>query len=365
MWIALTVIVVCILIVYLFMQQAMFGKRPDGERLTTIKQSPNYKNGSFQNLSPTPNFTNGATFFTVLRDFLFSKNERTTPIGIIPTKKIDLKKLDKDQDVLVWFGHSSYFMQVDGKRMLVDPVLSGSASPLPGGTLAFKGVDVYKADEMPEIDILFISHDHWDHLDYKTIVAIKQKVKQVICGLGTGAHLEHWGYKPEIIIEKDWHEEIDFGDGFKIFTTPARHFSGRTFVRNKALWMSFVLKTPTMQIFIGGDSGYDNHFKKIGNKFGEFDLAILENGQYNKSWQNIHTLPEELIQIAKDLKAKQILPVHSAKFKLSMHAWDEPLKKAVENGRKENVKVLTPIIGEQVDLKNESQSFSEWWLGVN
>jgi len=365
MWIVLAVIVVCILIVYVYMQQAMFGKKSSGKRLERIKKSPNYKNGSFQNLSVTPSFTNGATFFTVLRDFLFAKHERTTPTDVVPTKKIDLKKLDKNQDVLVWFGHSSYFMQMDGKRILVDPVLSGSASPLPGGTQAFKGADVYTADEIPEIDFLFISHDHWDHLDYKTIIKLKPKVKQVICGLGTGAHLEYWSYNPEIIIERDWNEEIELPDGFKVYTTPARHFSGRTFVRNKALWMSFVLKTPTMQIFIGGDSGYDKHFKEIGNKFGGFDLAVLENGQYNKSWQNIHTLPEELMQVAKDLKAKKILPVHSAKFKLSTHAWDEPLKKAVENGRKENIRVLTPMIGEQVDLRNENQQFSEWWLGVN
>jgi L-ascorbate metabolism protein UlaG (beta-lactamase superfamily) len=365
MWIVVAVIVVSILAVYAFMQQAMFGKKPRGKRLARIEKSVNYKDGSFQNLSRTPSLTNGATYFGVLRDFLFAKHERMVPEDIIPTKKTDLHQLNRSQEVLVWFGHSSYFMQVDGKRILVDPVLSGSASPMPRGTKAFNGTDVYTIDEIPEIDILFISHDHWDHLDYRTITKLKPKIKQVICGLGTGEHLEYWGYSPEIIIEKDWYEEIELGDGFKVYTTPARHFSGRTFVRNKALWMSYVLKTPTMQIFIGGDSGYDKHFKEIGNTFGGFDLAILENGQYNKSWQHIHTLPEELLQVAKDLRAKRILPVHSAKFKLSTHAWDEPLKKAAENGKRENISVLTPMIGEQVDLKNEKQQFSEWWLGVN
>jgi hypothetical protein len=185
MWIVLTVIVAFILVVFVFMQQAMFGKKPSGKRLEKIEQSPNYKDGSFQNLRFTPSFTNGATFFSVLRDFLFARHERMVPTAIIPTKKTDLHKLDKNQDMLVWFGHSSYFMQVDGKRILVDPVLSGSASPMPGGTKAFKGADVYTADEIPEIDFLFISHDHWDHLDYKTITKLKPKIKQVICGLGT------------------------------------------------------------------------------------------------------------------------------------------------------------------------------------
>jgi L-ascorbate metabolism protein UlaG (beta-lactamase superfamily) len=346
------------------MQQAMFGKMPSGKRLEEIKKSPNYRGGAFQNQSNTPSFTNGANLFSVLFDFVFAKQTRVAPKDKVPSSKTNLMKLPKDLDVLVWFGHSSYFMQVDGKRFLVDPGLSGSASPMPGGTKAFPGSDIYTADDIPEIDFLFISHDHWDHLDYKTIVKLKPLIKKVVCGLGTGAHLEHWGYPSEKILERDWNAEIDIGDGFKVFTTPARHFSGRTFVRNKALWMSYVLKTPTMQIFIGGDSGYDHHFAEIGSRFGGFDLAVLENGQYNKSWQHIHTLPNELLKVAKELKAKRILPVHSSKFKLSSHPWDEPLRMAVENGKKENIPVVTPMIGETVELKNLDQRFSEWWLGL-
>jgi len=341
-----------------------FGKLPQGERLEKIKNSPNYKNNSFQNLSPTPDLTDGATYFSVMKEFAFGDKKRQKPDGIIPSVKTDLLKLASNEDVLVWFGHSSYFMQIDGKKILADPVLSGAASPVSATTKAFKGTDIYTTDDIPEIDFLFISHDHWDHLDYKTILKLKPKIKKVICGLGTGQHFEYWGFDKNNIIEKDWNEEIILGDHFIVHTTPARHFSGRSLTRNKALWTSFVLQTPTMKIFIGGDSGYDTHFDKIGRIFGPFDLAILENGQYNKSWKHIHMMPDEVLQAAKDLQAKRLLPVHSAKFVLASHDWDEPLKTITALNEKINLPLLTPMIGEAVYLKNINQQFSKWWTNV-
>src|SRR5690606_1032338 len=163
-----------------------------------------------------------------------------------------------------------------------------------------------------EIDYLLITHDHWDHLDYKTVEKLREKVKTVICPLGVGAHLEHWDYDPAIIREEDWNQTIPLDAGFVVHTTPARHFSGRGFRRNQTLWTSYVLQAPSMRIFIGGDSGYDTHFAKIGEQFGGFDLAILENGQYSKYWKHIHTLPHEVLQAAADLNAKNVFPVHSS-----------------------------------------------------
>jgi L-ascorbate metabolism protein UlaG (beta-lactamase superfamily) len=255
-------------------------------------------------------------------------------------------------------------MQIDGKKFLVDPVLSGSASPLPFGTNAFPGTDIYKVEELPEIDVLFISHDHWDHLDYETIKALKPKVNQVICGLGVGAHFEHWGYDPAVITEKNWNEEMKLDSEFVIHTVPARHFSGRGLSRNKSLWLAFVLQTPTRQIFIGGDSGYDSHFASIGEEFGPFDLAILENGQYNSKWRYIHTMPDEIMTVAKDLRAKRILPLHSSKFVLGNHPWKEPLELISQNGEKEGMNVITPMIGEPVDLNDTEQRFTKWWRSV-
>lgn len=347
-----------------FFIPAKYGRRPRGARLARIRQSPHFKNGAFQNQSETPDLTEGATFFSVGKEFFFDKKIRVSPVGEIPSTKTDLLALLPSDDVLVWFGHSSYFLQLDGKCMLVDPVLSGAASPFAFTTRAFKGTDRYSTDDLPYIDYLFITHDHWDHLDYDTIMALKPKVGKVICGLGTGEHLEYWGYNPDIIVEKDWYEALTLDDGFVVHTVPARHFSGRGLIRNQALWLAFVLQTPSMQILLGGDSGYDKHFAEIGEKFGPFDLVILENGQYNKNWKLIHTMPHEILQAAKELKAKRILPVHSAKFALSNHAWDDPLNLIMENNRAENLNIITPMIGERVNLKDTTQVFSAWWKGV-
>lgn len=346
------------------LQQKQFGKKPSGKRLERILKSPNYKDGSFQNLSITPDLTDGANYFSVAKEFFFGKSERTEPSVNIPSLKTDLLHLDSNENVLVWFGHSSYFIQIDGLKILVDPVFCGYASPFSFTTKAFKGADEYSVDDMPEIDYLFISHDHYDHLDYESIVALKSKVKHVICGLGTGEHLEYWGYDPAMITEEDWNTEIDLKNGFTVNTVPSRHFSGRGIKRNQALWTSFVLQTPSMRIFIGGDSGYDTHFAEIGNRFNGFDLVILENGQYNKSWKHIHLMPDEILQAAKDLKAKRLFPVHSSKFALGLHDWDEPLDLIIKNNVKENLDIITPMIGETVFLLDSTQRFSHWWKDI-
>ena len=346
------------------MRKAKFGKQPAGARLERIEQSPNYRNGKFQNLHHTPTLTEGYHFVGVTYEFFFKKNPRRRPADRIPTTKTDLLNLQPQDDVLVWFGHSSYFIQLDGKKMLVDPVFSGNASPLPGTNKAFPGTDRYDVDEIPELDYLFITHDHYDHLDYDTVSRLQPKVKRVLCGLGVGAHLEHWGYDAAKIVEADWYETIDLGVGFTAYTRPARHFSGRGFSANKTLWLSFLLQTPTMKIYIGGDSGYDTHFAEIGNEFGPIDLAILEDGQYNIKWRYIHLLPEEVLKAAADLRATRLFPVHSAKFAMANHPWDEPLAKLAELNEHNSIPLVTPIIGQRVALKDSNQQFQQWWVGM-
>lgn len=348
---------------FLYMRHPKFGKAPSGKRLTLLQQSPNYKDGKFQNIEYTPDLTKGYSMLGIMYDMLFKKHPRRKPIDSLPSVKTDLLNLPLASNVLVWFGHSSYYLQVEGKRFLIDPVLSGNASPLPGTNKSFKGSDIYSIADLPPIDYLVISHDHYDHLDYETVMALKEKVGKVICGLGVGEHFEHWGFAPEQLIEKDWNETITFDSGMTLNTVPGRHFSGRGFIRNNTLWLAYVLKTPTLNLFIGGDSGYGNHFAKIGEKFGPFDLAILENGQYNVAWQAIHTLPTEVIKAAKDLKAKRIFPVHSSKFMLAMHQWDEPLNE-VSRLNNEEIPLVTPMIGEVVRLGDEKQIFTQWWKGI-
>jgi L-ascorbate metabolism protein UlaG (beta-lactamase superfamily) len=361
------VLIICFLLflfLVLFLSQPKFGKRPGGKRLARIRASSNYKNGAFQNQSFTPQLTEGATIFSVLKKFFFEKKERNKPAQIIPSIKTNLMNLDKTKNVLIWFGHSSYFMMIDGKSILVDPVLSGHASPLPFGTKAFKGTDIYKPIDIPVIDYLFLTHDHWDHFDYESLVQLKPKIKKVITSLGMGEHLECWGYSPDDILEMDWNEEIILNDNFIVSSVPARHFSGRGLKRNQTLWNSFILQTPTLKIFIGGDSGYDKHFEEAGKRFGPFDLAILENGQYDRNWKYIHMMPDEVLQAAKDLGAKKLLPVHSSKFAIANHPWDEPLSKITVLNKEYNIQVLTPCIGEVVTLGNDTQQFREWWKGI-
>lgn len=347
------------------MQLPQFGKAPSGKRLERIKQSPNFKNGRFQNIQPTTMITEGYTMTGEVFKTFLKKNPRTKPEDSIPAIKTNLRAISLDSNVLVWFGHSSYFLQVDGIRFLVDPVFSGSASPIPNGTRSFKGTDAYTVNDIPDIDYLLISHDHYDHLDYKTITALKPKVKNVICGLGVGEHFEYWGYEAHKIIEKDWNETILVGEAFSIHTATAQHFSGRTLKRNNTLWLSFIIDAPTQKIYLGGDGGYGTHFQDIGTKFGPFDLAVLENGQYNVAWNSIHLLPEDVIKAAKDLKAKRVLPVHSSKFVLARHPWDEPLIEVSALSKSANLALATPMIGEPVKLADTTQQFKQWWKGLN
>lgn len=364
MLILFSIVVLLTLFGFIYLKHTKFGELPSGKRLEIIEKSPNYKEGAFQNLSPTPSLEEGTSMIGIMFEFLFKKVENKAPLTDIPSVKTDIKSLDPNQDVLIWFGHSSYYFQLNGKRFLVDPVFSGSVSPVPNSGKSFKGTDVYSVEDFPEIDYLLITHDHYDHLDYQTIIKLKDKVKTVICGLGVGAHFESWDYNPSKIIEKDWYDSVELENQLKITLTPARHFSGRTFKRNTSLWTSYVLESPDYKMFIGGDSGYDFHFKEIGKKYGPFDLAILENGQYNQKWRYIHTLPEEIHTVAEELKAKRFFPVHSAKFSLAYHSWKEPLEKVFELNKESDIQMITPRIGEVVQLQNTTQTFSNWWEEV-
>ena len=361
--------VVCILMIFItiggfiFMQQPQFGKAPAGERLEKIKNSPNYKDGKFQNLTSAVEPKVVSSFSEKLNDLLLNKSKRIKPASVLPSVKTDLKNLKPEEDVFIWFGHSSYFLQVDGKKILIDPVLSENASPVKFYNKSYEGSSIYTVDDIPNIDYLLISHDHYDHLDYDTVVELKPKVKKVITGLGVGAHFERWGYPKDAIVEMDWNENVILKEGFEVTVTPAKHRSGRGLKSNQTLWASFVLKTPTMKIFYSGDSGYGAHFADIGNTYGPFDLAIMECGQYSKYWPNSHMTPEQVVQASLDLKAAKLMPGHWSKFSLSIHDWDEPIIKVIEESKRKHLPVLFPMIGEKVDVR-ETISTEAWWEKV-
>jgi L-ascorbate metabolism protein UlaG (beta-lactamase superfamily) len=337
----------------------VYGKNPHGKRLERIKKSPNYKNNAFQNLSQTHTISKDSSFLQTGKDF-FSKSKNVEPNYTLPFVKTDLKNIADQEPVIIWFGHSSYLIRINKKNILVDPVFSGSASPFSFMIKAFQGSNEYSVADMPPIDLLLLTHDHYDHLDYKTIKDLLPKIKQVCCPLGVGSHLEHWGISEGSITELDWWEEHIFFNEIGLIAAPARHYTGRGVIRSKMLWSSYILKTEKHSIYLGGDSGYDTHFKTIGEKYGPFDMALLEAGQYNRSWPHIHMMPEETVQASLDLKAKVLFPIHWAKFALAMHDWDEPIRRVLKKAEELQVEVTTPKIGEAVIL-NQNYPVLKWW----
>ncbi len=334
----------------LFLSQEKFGRLPHGKRLERIKQSPNYDGKQFVNEVETVTMTGDKGALAIWKDFLFGDNVQRVPDTALTVVKTDLKALPADRDWIVWFGHSSYLLNLSGKKILVDPVFY-QGSPVSFVNKMFKGTDVYKPADMPDIDFLVITHDHWDHLDYEAVTELSPRVKQVVTGLGVGEHFEYWGYAAEKLVELDWWESAELSDGFKVTATPARHFSGRDLRQNRTLWASFLFNTPRRTIWIGGDTGYGPHFAKVGEKFPGIDLAILENGQYNKDWAFVHTMPEFLGKAMTELNASRYMTVHHSRFCLSKHSYTEPLDNARKAAQESGKPVLMPTMGEVVYLE--------------
>ena len=322
-----------------------FGRRMGKERKARIEASPNWRNGQFQNQIPTPQLTGNTNWFSAMRKMM--KGENRVPKEPIRAVKTDLKSLPTNRDWLVWFGHSSYLFQLGGKRFLVDPLLK-MEFPVSVMLHPFKGTDIYSPDDMPEIDYLIITHEHWDHLDYATLRDLRGKVRHAVCPLGVAEYLEYWKYDKNIITEMDWHETLNFQlSTFNLAITclPTRHFSNRMFKRDQTLWASFMVEVGERKVYVGGDGGYDDRFKQIREQFGQVDLAMMENGQYNENWAKIHLMPADLEQAILDLQAKQMFTVHHDKFSLAPHAWTEPDSVAQALAERDSIRLLDQAIG--------------------
>ena len=344
-----------------YLQHPKFGAYPEGQRLEKILRSPRYVDGEFRNLIDTPRFRDGNSMFSIFAGDLFKRFENLRPALPIATAKTDLKALDVRQDTVVWLGHSSYFVLFAGKRILIDPVFSPFAAPISFSTRAFDGTNLYTADDIPEIDALLITHDHWDHLDHATLTALKGKVRQVLVPQGVGAHLERWGYAQEKIQEADWYEKLESPPDLAIHLVPARHYSGRWLTRNKTLWTGFVLESPTRRILFSGDTGYGPHFKELAQRFGGFDLAALDMGQYDPRWPYLHMTPEEAAQAAEDLQTKALLPAHVGRFNIAWHTWTEPFQRISTVSEGKSYRLATPVIGEPLRVGDTGQRFARWW----
>lgn len=317
-------------------QLPCFGRLPKGPRMDRVKQSPYYQNGKFQYLEPTA---------TMMPKEKSDRSKRRKPtLGDIEVVNTDLKSLPT-QDLYIWFGHSSFLLQIEGVTILADPVFV-KGSPVSFINAMFPGTNPYRPEDMPEkIDYLLISHDHWDHLDYQTVKRIRSRVGHVICPIGCGSHFERWGYSDEQIIELDWGESYGW-----FHCQPTRHFSGRGLKSGQSQRASWIIQSPTRVIFFSGDGGYGPHFASIGENYPDIDLAIMENGQYDKRWNQIHTMPNQLGKEVSELSPRRFVTIHHSKFALANHAWDEPRANEQKAASESGVPLIVCKIGEIVEL---------------
>ena len=369
--ISLTLLGVVLMSAFALTSCSALGELPSGQRLERIEKSPHYKDGAFHNVEETPMFTGESSTFENYFNFLFNDWERLKPEVPLTGEPLDLKALESNEDYFVWLGHSSLFMQLDGIKILVDPVLKDYAAPVFFLNKSFKEKVTFSIEDFINlgVDVVLLSHDHYDHLEMDTIKDLQDKVKVMICPLGVGSHLEYWGVDPQKIIERNWDENYTYESLTFNFVT-ARHFSGRFLTRDKSLWTGFVLsREGKAPIYISGDSGYGKHFKEIGEKFPQISLAFVECGQYNENWALIHMTPEESATSVSDVRAKFGIPLHSGRFALSNHTWDDPYIRFNAKALTLDYTPLFPLMGQVVFLSSlENQDATQklktqtWWV---
>jgi len=347
------------------------GKNPSGKKLKALQTLPNYTADGFINLSNAPprranvlsntsNSSSGILGKVRIFRLLRGKPDTVRPRQVVPVVKTDLVNTIYDKPTVIWFGHSAFLIKTKIANILVDPDLSSFAGPFSGLVNSFEGADAYKPEDMPRIDVLIISHDHYDHLDYGTVRKLKKKVKKVVVPMGVGSHFTYWGYDKNKIQELNWGESITINPRLDITAMPAHHRSGRTFNGNKTLWASYVIEVDGFRLFYSGDTGYSDHFKTIGEQLGPFDLAMMECGQYNNNWSQNHMFPQQTAQAAADLKARMILPVHWGKFAEAYHRWNESVTLLLPAADALKIPVTIPKIGEAYTI-GSAPLRSNWW----
>lgn len=350
--------IVCVIVLFMNVYP-VFGRSPSRERAQEFSRSSQYLNGKFENPVPTMMNMGFRNTVGILLDFAKSSPNRR------PKKQLAMENpnLIKDLETKVtWFGHSASLLTIDGKALLLDPMFGKAPSPFPWfGKGRYSGGLPFRIAQLPVIDAVILSHDHYDHLDYGTIMKIKHKVNKFFVPLGVGSHLIRWGVQPEKIEEYDWWDEFTF-EGLTLACTPATHFSGRSMTdRGASLWCSWVIKGKQSSIFFSGDSGYSSHFKEIGLKYGPFDLTLMECGQYDDRWSDIHMMPEETIQAHLDVKGKRMIPIHWGAFTLALHDWTDPVERATRAAHANKVPILTPKIGQTIILNAADYPIETWW----
>lgn len=370
-WIVLIGIILSISVLAFLYFAPVFGGNPDAESQAKITRSPHFKEGKFVNLEPTALGVQNApeaskrTIWSWFLSVVFPP-EGKVPSEPLPSQPLNITDMTQNIDndvVITWLGHSNIFIHINGKNLITDPVFY-RASPIFVGGKPFSYQHPPKTAELPPIDAVILSHDHYDHLDYQAIKEIASKVKHFYVPLGVAAHLQRWGIEKSRITELDWGEQATLDDITLTFT-PNRHFSGRKWGKEvTTLWGSWVIATPTHKLFFSGDGGYGKHFAHIGEQYGPFDLAMVENGAYDAAWANIHMTPEQSYQAALDLRAKAVMPIHWAKYDLAFHPWNEPIERYFVAAKQAPFPVLTPLIGQTYRLSKVERVQKRWWREV-
>jgi L-ascorbate metabolism protein UlaG (beta-lactamase superfamily) len=340
-----------------------FGQRPKTFNRDSIENSTNFDKdqGIFVNrrANVIKEMKKNMSIISFMKEWIKGV-EKSRPDIKLPEVKPNMEEFSKYSEVpkVLWFGHSSFLINFKGKMILIDPVFSESAAPVSFMVKRFQR-PVLELIDLPKIDFIVISHDHYDHLDMKTVKFFAKSEAEFITPLGVGSHLTSWGVSRDKISELDWWQKTQKG-GIDFIATPSQHFSGRTGLHdNETLWASWVIKDDSSNIYFSGDSGYDTHFKEIGDKYGPFDMAFIENGQYNEKWAPVHMMPEQAAQAYFDLRAKRFFPIHWGMFELALHSWFEPIVRIDKLSVERGINLVAPKIGQVISLNEETNQ--KWW----
>lgn len=313
----------------------------------------------YENQIPTAMNMNLKSMISMMKDSFTNKSIRR------PSRPIEVEKFVEGMSSyprVTWFGHSAFLLELEGKRLFFDPMLSNRPSPVSwAGTKRYSTNLQIEPEELSSIDAIVISHDHYDHLDYSSIQRLKDKTERFIVPLGVRRCLMNWGVPSEKITEHAWGDEVQLKD-LTLACMPARHFSGRgLFNRNSTLWCSWVILGRKTKVYYSGDSGYGPHFKEIGKTYGPFDVTLMECGQYDERWSHIHMLPEETVQAHLDVRGDLLIPVHWGAFTLAFHSWIDPVERVTKAAAQHQISIATPKIGETVCTGRDEWPRTPWW----
>jgi len=348
-----------------YLTSPQFGGKPTEEEISFYQQTGHYDEG-FLNDEPADMEYSFDRIKKMVKE-MGNPNPRVAPKSDVPVQDVTLESILSFSDStvrLTWFGHSTFLVEMEGMKILFDPVFSAVPAPHPLlGRKRFNSQMPISIEELPPLDAVILSHDHYDHLDYASIDELREKTDHFFVPLGVDNHLEAWNIPDEKIHALDWWEESQLGD-LIIALAPSRHFSGRGIGDQAAtLWGSWVLKGE-QSVYFSGDGGYGKHFKEIGEKYGPFDIGLMECGQYNRLWADIHMMPEQTAQAGLDIQADMIVPIHWGAFQLATHSWTDPVERVTVAASELGIPLVTPMIGEPITLGMLPYPNKAWWEEV-